>query len=65
VAWSVFFVGLGLLFVFEGILPFVSPNFWRQLMQQMFASSDRALRIVGLISMLFGLAVITITGSYF
>ena len=64
-AWTVFFVGLGLLFVFEGILPFISPNFWRRLMQQMFLTSDRVLRIVGLVSMLFGLIVITITGSYF
>lgn len=58
--WSVFVTSLGLLFVFEGILPFLSPRFWRRLMQQMFTQSDRALRIMGLASMLIGLALVTI-----
>jgi uncharacterized protein YjeT (DUF2065 family) len=58
--WSILITALGLLFVFEGILPFLSPHFWRRLMQQMFIQSDRALRIMGLISMLIGLALVCI-----
>lgn len=58
--WSVFITAVGLLFVFEGILPFLSPRFWRTWMQQMFIQSDRSVRIMGLISMLIGLALVCI-----
>lgn len=58
--WSIFITAIGLLFVFEGILPFLSPLFWRRFMQQMFIQSDRVLRIMGLVSMLIGLALVCI-----
>jgi uncharacterized protein YjeT (DUF2065 family) len=58
--WSILLSAIGLLFVFEGILPFLSPRFWRGLMQNMFTQSDKALRIMGLISMLAGLALVCI-----
>jgi len=58
--WPVFITALGLLFVFEGILPALSPRAWRRLMQQMFIQSDRVLHIIGLASMLIGLALVTI-----
>lgn len=58
--WSILITAIGLLFVFEGILPFLSPRFWRTLMQQMFIQSDRGLRIMGLVSMLIGLALVCI-----
>lgn len=56
--WSILLSAIGLLFVFEGLLPFLSPRFWRGLMQQMFALNDRSLRMIGLISMLIGLALV-------
>jgi uncharacterized protein len=58
--WPIFIAALGLLFVFEGILPFLSPHFWRRVMQQMFIQSDRTLRLIGLASMLIGLALVCI-----
>lgn len=64
-AWSVFFTALGLLFVFEGIMPFLSPRAWRQIMLQMLAMHDRGLRITGLISMLIGALIVTITASFY
>jgi uncharacterized protein YjeT (DUF2065 family) len=63
--WSIFVSAMGLLFVFEGILPFLSPRFWRRLMQQMFIQSDRALRIMGLVSMLIGLALVCIARDFY
>lgn len=63
--WSIFITALGLLFVFEGILPFLSPPFWRQVMQQMFVQNDRVLRAMGLISMLIGLALVSIARDLF
>ncbi len=63
--WSIFITAVGLLFVFEGILPFLSPHFWRKLMHQLFNQSDRALRIMGLVSMLIGLALVCLARDYY
>lgn len=63
--WSIFLTAIGLLFVFEGILPFLSPPFWRRLMQHMFMQSDRALRIMGLVSMLIGLVLVSVAHDLF
>lgn len=63
--WSIFITAVGLLFVFEGMLPFLSPRFWRSLMQQLFVQSDRALRSMGLVSMLIGLALVCIARDLF
>lgn len=62
---SLFITALGLLFVFEGILPFLSPVSWRKLMLTAIAQSDQALRIIGLISMLIGLGLICIVHDFF
>jgi uncharacterized protein YjeT (DUF2065 family) len=62
--WSIFITAIGLLFVFEGMLPFLSPHFWRRLMQQMFIQSDQALRIMGLVSMLIGLLLVCIAHHF-
>jgi uncharacterized protein YjeT (DUF2065 family) len=59
-AWSIFLSAVGLLFVFEGVLPFILPHFWRRVMHQMFIQSDRALRIMGLVSMLIGLMLVCV-----
>lgn len=58
--WSILVTAIGLLFVFEGIMPFLSPPFWRRVMQQMFIQNDRVLRIMGLVSMLIGLILVSI-----
>lgn len=63
--WSILLSAIGLLLVFEGILPFLSPPLWRQVMQQMFLQTDRTLRIIGLISMLIGLALVCAAREFF
>lgn len=45
---------LALVFVIEGVLPFVSPRSWREAMSQALRMDDRALRLMGLLSMLAG-----------
>ena len=64
-SWSLFVSAIGLMFVFEGILPFSSPRLWRQLMQQMSLQSDRAIRIIGIISMLVGLILVFVGRELF
>lgn len=50
--------GFALFLVFEGLMPFLSPRNWRQMLAQLATLSDRGLRIAGLISMLIGLALL-------
>ena len=63
--WSIFITAIGLLFVFEGILPFISPTTWRKLMLQLIAQSDRALHVMGLMSMLIGLVLVIIARDFY
>lgn len=63
--WPIFTTALGLVFVFEGMLPFLSPRFWRGVMQQLFLQNDRALRVMGLMSMLIGLALVCLARPMF
>jgi len=58
--WPIFITAIGLLFVFEGILPFLSPDVWRRAMSHMMSQGDHALRIIGLLSMLIGLGLVLI-----
>jgi len=44
--------------VLEGILPFLSPDTLRRVMQQMAAMDNRSLRLSGLFSMLAGLLLL-------
>ena len=49
---------IALVLVIEGILPFLSPDGWRQAMLQAGRLSDKALRGVGLSSMLIGVLIL-------
>lgn len=54
-AW---WLALGLVLVFEGLLPFVSPAGWRRVFSQMLTLRDGQIRFFGLISVLIGALVI-------
>lgn len=47
-------IGFCLMLIFEGIIPFLYPQRWRNLVQQLALVSDRSLRFIGLGSMLLG-----------
>lgn len=53
--WNELLAAFGLMLVLEGVLPFLSPGRLRQTLLQMAKLEDRALRLVGLASMLLGL----------
>lgn len=55
---QLFLIGLALVMIFEGILPFLSPRLWRRAMQYMMMQSDRALHMMGLISMVLGVVLL-------
>ncbi len=56
--WDDVVRAVALLLVFEGILPFLSPDGWRQAMIQAGKLSDKTLRIIGLSSMLAGVLIL-------
>ena len=53
-----FLSAVGLMLVMEGIMPFMAPRGFRRTLAVVVQADDRILRIVGLISMAAGLAVL-------
>lgn len=53
-------IAVCLMLVFEGILPFLAPARWRQVMASIMAMPDRQIRIMGLISMVIGVVLLSI-----
>ena len=51
-------IALALFFVLEGLLPFASPSGWRQWLLQVMQMRDGQIRVVGLVSILMGLAIL-------
>ncbi len=58
--WQVLPVAIALVFILEGVLPFLSPNRWRQMMRLVVQMEDRIIRNFGLGSMMFGLILLYI-----
>jgi len=56
--WDDLVRAIALVLVIEGILPFLSPDGWRQAMMQAGRLPDRTLRSVGLVSMLIGVFIL-------
>ena len=49
---------VGLMLVFEGIIPFLSPNRWRDMAASLSEVDNRSMRFIGLFSMLIGLCLL-------
>lgn len=56
--WQVLPVAVALVFIIEGMLPFISPNRWRAMLAVAAQMDDRMIRNVGLGSMLFGVVIL-------
>ncbi len=52
--WHDLGVALALVLVIEGIVPFLYPKRWREMVMMLSEIDDRTMRIVGLMSMLLG-----------
>ncbi|AMO54752.1 membrane protein [Endozoicomonas montiporae] len=53
-------VAISLMLVLEGILPFLYPQRWRNLVAKLSEIDDRQLRIAGLVSMIVGVIMLNI-----
>ncbi|MHB1949578.1 MAG: DUF2065 domain-containing protein [Gammaproteobacteria bacterium] len=51
-------IAIGLVFIFEGLTPFLAPRLWRRMMQQLLMQDDKTLRVFGFISMIIGLGLV-------
>ena len=56
--WQVLPVAIALVFIVEGMLPFISPNRWRAMLAMTASMDDRLVRNIGLGSMLFGVVIL-------
>ncbi|MFL3653917.1 MAG: DUF2065 domain-containing protein [Halioglobus sp.] len=56
--WQVLPIAIALVFIIEGMVPFVSPNRWRTMLIIVEQTDDRVIRNVGLGSMLFGVLIL-------
>lgn len=54
---------LALMLVFEGLLPFFSPQRWREVFLRATQMSDGQIRFIGLTSMLLGVAMLLLFGG--
>jgi uncharacterized protein YjeT (DUF2065 family) len=52
--WQVLAAAAALVFIIEGMFPFISPNRWRNMLATVNDIDDRVIRYLGLGSMLFG-----------
>lgn len=56
--WQVLPVALALVLIIEGLMPFLSPRRWREVVATVAAMDDRIIRNIGLVSMLGGLVML-------
>ena len=58
--WSDLFAAIALLLIFEGILPFLKPEFSRAIAKKLESVSDRQLRVAGFLLMFSGVVILSI-----
>jgi len=58
VDWQELLRALALVFIIEGILPFLSPQGWKSAMTRAMQISLRGLRVMGLMGMLAGVLLL-------
>ena len=51
-------IGLAMMLVIEGMIPFVFPELWRETFRKLVMLSDGQLRFVGITAMLSGLLLL-------
>ena len=53
--WADFWAAMAIVLILEGLIPFISPRGYKNMVQQMAAMPEKMLRIVGLVLMAGGL----------
>lgn len=58
--WNDLLAALALVLIIEGMLPFINPGSLRTMLETLAQFDDRTIRIIGLVSMLCGLVLLTL-----
>lgn len=61
--WTEILTALALVLVIEGMVPFIGPGRYRQMVAQIAQLSDNQLRTVGLVVMIIGLFLLFLVRS--
>lgn len=61
--WTEILTACALVLIIEGLLPFVAPNRYRQLVAQIVRMADNQLRTFGLAAMIAGLVLLFVVRS--
>jgi uncharacterized protein YjeT (DUF2065 family) len=56
--WHQLAVAVAMVFILEGIIPFLAPRRWQNLVRVMAELDNKTMRTMGLASMLLGLALL-------
>ena len=56
--WHELWIAMALVLVIEGILPFLNPHSYRNMMATVSRMSDKSVRIAGLVSMIIGVVLL-------
>lgn len=56
--WHELGVAICLMLVIEGVIPFLYPRRWRDMVTMLAQVDDKSVRIMGLVSMLIGTALL-------
>ena len=59
---DLFLGAIALMLVFEGLLPFVNPSAWRRVFERALQLSDAQIRLLGLLSLAIGVALLLVFG---
>jgi len=62
-AWTEILTALALVLIIEGMVPFVGPRKYRQIVAQMAMLSDNHLRTMGLVVMIAGVILLFVVRS--
>ena len=58
--WENFLSAIALMLILEGMLPFLSPQTWREAFRKLIEINDQQIRFVGLTSMIIGLVLLLV-----
>jgi uncharacterized protein YjeT (DUF2065 family) len=61
--WTDLVAALAIVCIIEGIMPFLNPSATKRLLARMTSMEEREMRIVGLVSMLVGVAILYLVRS--
>ncbi|MBX9895087.1 MULTISPECIES: DUF2065 domain-containing protein [unclassified Nitrosomonas] len=58
--WENFLNAIALMLIIEGMLPFLSPQAWREAFKKLIETNDNQIRFIGLTSMMVGVMLLLI-----